>query len=542
MRAIEGTTIVSNLIKDRIIDRPAMGVKLGCGFAHACDPKIDLNDGRTARAGAMYRNARKMPSGSYLETEAMRNFVRITASREFTKVERVYTFEEWLEKTNYPEWRKVELKAAKERTMGLTLLEWVKEYREFIVKVQCFIKEEHYGDFKHARGIYARMDEFKVLYGPYVRSMEDVVYKHPSFIKHIPVRDRAEYISSYFEGISHFACSDYESFESTTTVHAYKNVLLPVYEHLLKHLPGWCDFLELFNVLRDTNHFVFKWFHMWVSAKRCSGEMDTSLGNGLLNFMILHFMAMKEKWKGFKCIVEGDDAIFTFDGCGCRYVFPDFTKYGVYVKAEMHSDIGMASFCGLIFSESMQCIADPLRHISRMTSKEKYTQARKSVHMRLARMKAMCLLYQYPASPVLAKYCEYVLRVTKGMDVSSLINQEDTYKRDLLWEAESFIRKSQSYWAEEPTIETRLLCERYYGISVEHQIRWEKEFESLTEYQEVWPEGIEHYLHPSTILYNLNYTANIPRGSRISPVIPSGPNRWKLASIGVKKLTKPRRT
>lgn len=115
--------------------------------------------------------------------------------------------ETWLASTTYPEWRKNELRGC-----------W-KEPDEVVdedFECQSFIKQESYGKFKPARGINSRSDRFKVFSGPYFKLMERQVYHQGCldregrlcegdmcpFIKHVPVPDRPEFLSRYFEGAS----------------------------------------------------------------------------------------------------------------------------------------------------------------------------------------------------------------------------------------------------------------------------------------------------------------------------------------------------
>jgi hypothetical protein len=59
----------------------------------------------------------------------------------------------WLEKTNYPEWRKQQLRDADERCTH-----WHDPEHQDYRWVNSFTKAEFYTEFKHARAINARVD------------------------------------------------------------------------------------------------------------------------------------------------------------------------------------------------------------------------------------------------------------------------------------------------------------------------------------------------------------------------------------------------
>ena len=80
-----------------------------------------------------------------------------------------------------------------------------------------------------------------------------------------------------------------------------------------------------------------------------SGEMDTSLGNALVNLIcimyVLHSKGMS--LEEMKIIIEGDDSLFC---TGDKDVTADdFKALGLSPKLESFDDPSDASFCGLIY-------------------------------------------------------------------------------------------------------------------------------------------------------------------------------------------------
>ena len=182
-----------------------------------------------------------------------------------------YSFESWLRDTNYPDWRKEELKSA--------YSEIENKYDKKYYRVKCFMKDETYMTAKHARGIFARSDYAKCLLGPFFKRIEERLYNLPQFIKHIPVCDRPQYISNMLDvpGAKYIA-TDYTSYESHFSQEVMRNCEFVLYRHMTKLCPDQKFFKwAMDNVLAGYNTCTFKRFKLGIQATRMSGEMCTSL-------------------------------------------------------------------------------------------------------------------------------------------------------------------------------------------------------------------------------------------------------------------------
>lgn len=88
-------------------------------------------------------------------------------------------------------------------------------------QVHYFLKVEHYPEYKYARFINAVCDYIKTRLGAATHMMEEQIYANLNelpikFIKHVPVRDRPQFIKDLLGKIaSKIAGSDYSSFESS---------------------------------------------------------------------------------------------------------------------------------------------------------------------------------------------------------------------------------------------------------------------------------------------------------------------------------------
>lgn len=144
--------------------------------------------------------------------------------------------------------------------------------------------------------------------------------------------------------------------------------------------------------------------------------------------------------------------------------------------------------CLYFNTEAMQLITNPLKHLGRMWVASRYVLSRPSKLKSLMRMKAMCLIYQFPACPILAAYCEMILRLTSGYDISKLYEQLDPYDRERF----SFLlRTSDIPKVREPISDlTRLTVQNLFGLDPVFQERMEAYFDSITSWsQTISPPG-----------------------------------------------------
>jgi hypothetical protein len=162
-------------------------------------------------------------------------------------------------------------------------------------RIDQFVKSEFYELFKHFRMINARCDTFKASVGPVFKVIEHEIFKNPAFIKKIPVMERPEYICNrILKGGGLYMETDYSSFESLFTPQLMRSCEMIMYKYMSRDLLGgttWFSLVE--RTITGTNAISNKYFKAWVEGKRMSGEMNTSLGNGFSNLMIMKFVLAK---------------------------------------------------------------------------------------------------------------------------------------------------------------------------------------------------------------------------------------------------------
>lgn len=328
-------------------------------------------------------------------------------------------------------------------------------------------KRETYLKYKHARGINSRSDMFKCYSGPFFKLMEDVVYRHPAFIKHVPVRDRPRYIVDMLGGCpGPYYETDYSQFEKHFTPEVMDAVELLLYKHLLKNFPVVYE--KLSKALSGVNKCIFKKFTLKILAKRMSGDMCTSLGNGFTNLMLFKFVAF-EKGGVAEGVVEGDDALFY---SSVDITSDDFKALGFDIKILKHDHLLQSSFCGLVMSEDLCTLTNPFKvllnigwtHSPMMFGGER-------VRKGLLRAKALSLAYEHPQCPILSALALTILSHTSGyrprfesswydrfLEEEQLIHSEETKRLLMLG----------------PTAPARECFANLFGISCYDQLRIEE--------------------------------------------------------------------
>lgn len=507
--------------------RPAVQVSLGCHYDGASLPHPCPQDTDTMVAGVMKRIASKLPDPNKILLAELKEFTLQWCKQNLVPLspDADDSFDTWLNKTTYPFHRKQELKEKWDAIPDM----W--KFPAKYTRCKSFQKDEVYPEYKHARGIFSREDEFKCRVGPIFKLIEEELYKHPSFIKHVPVKDRPNYIMEmlYAPG-SKYAATDYTSFEASFKKEIMEACEFVMYEYMTAHLPAGANFIDLIRkVLTGKNTCVFKNFNLEIDATRMSGEMNTSLGNGFSNLMFMSFMCQKIGSTCLTGVVEGDDGLFRVKGR-----FPtkeEFAQLGMNIKLVVHENISTASFCGIVFDPQDRInVTNPMDELltfgwtSRM-----YARVNSNKLKVLLRCKSLSMAHQYPGCPILSSLARYGLRMTRSFDVRHHIKEGSmsTWEREqLLYCLKHPIPSIQTGLA------TRQLVETLYGITVEEQFRIEEYLDHLEELVPLSLPEIEHHLSPVSKHYFSMYSSvenkDDPCLERPSLVWPELTKAWKV--------------
>lgn len=438
-----------------------------------CLPKPDLSHAPSIAAGFQKRVVNPVPQefsttallelGAFVDGWLRQNLDPLEADSDVS-------VEAWLHEANYPAWRKAELLALDP--------EEVANWQDHIT-AKSFIKDEFYPEIKYPRTINPRDDYFKVFSGPIFHAIEKRVFALPVFIKKVPIDQRGRYIMDtvYATG-ARYVLTDYTSFESSFTKEAMENLEMKLYSWMSHKLPGGVDWFEAIRTaLTGMQKLESKMVTTTTLAGRLSGDMCTSLGNGFSNYMLMLFAAQQLNLGTLFGVFEGDDGLCRFS-TGLHPPAEYFRRFGFNVKMEVVDEIGQASFCGMVFEEhSCQQMCEPLGVLASFGwTSARYLKASDKTLLALTRAKALSLAFERPGCPILSAFAHRVIYLTRGIDCRWVAQSRNTthWMRERL----HYVTTNKAPF-EEPTTATRLLFEELYDISIEEQLKLERDFERL---------------------------------------------------------------
>lgn len=419
------------------------------GYAPIC---VDSNDPDTVRDAFLARLMRPVPKFDPVVLAEFKKFVETKAASLPTVDVGSVSFEEWIDtRPSYNEQRKEQLRTAFASLRGGAPTK--KQCR----RISAFIKTEGYPCFKHGRMINSRSDEWKAFAGPYISAVESIVYQLPQFIKHTPVPERPALINALYQHGRNYFMTDFTAFEShfvPEVMDACENAL---FRHVLKN---W----KYVDLLCDTNagpnHCSTRiGVKGTVTARRMSGDMWTSLGNGWTNWCLAEFIAHKQGHKLYG-YVEGDDGIFATKAVLTKQLYE---QLGFTIKIEQVPDPRKGSptmaFCGMVFAESGQILRDPRRVLQQFGWTSSFINAGEEIMLGLLKSKALSGKYETPDCPIVGVLYEEALSRTG--------NATPIFTTDGFHTAPPIDAGLKPF---APTLQTRLLFEELYGITVPQQL------------------------------------------------------------------------
>ncbi len=414
-------------------------------FAPIC---VDANDVATQILGLEKRLLRKLPTRDPAFLQAVRAEALLFCE-ELTPLTTAPSFDEWLATTSYNQARKDEL------TREFVKLNGRPPSKRQCQKISSFVKVEAYETWKHARWINSRSDPFKAWFGPWCKAVEHEVYKNKHFIKHTPVPDRPRLVAGLFRAGAQYWSTDYSSFEAQCDPEVARCVELVVFKHMLKNFPEVYQVLER-TVLGKNRGSTRAGVHFVLNGRRMSGDMHTSLGNGLTNLILWSAMSRIRglTWDGF---VEGDDGIFVTQG-GVPFSEQEWKSKGFLLSCQECDRPEEASFCGVVAVDG-NVVRDPLEFCVNFGWTSSMPGCRESVAMQLLRAKALSACYETPQCPIVGVLARKALEITRSVKPRFI---DDGYHH-----APPDEFKIPPY---APSTATRELVQRKFGVSIAAQV------------------------------------------------------------------------
>jgi len=505
--------------------------------ASLCCP--NHKDTLTVLAGGFKRLGAKVPPCTYKKHRKILLYARkfIHPLFETFTSDQVPSALEWIASVNQSEKRKQQL-----REVFLDLQSGIFPAPEYGFKdpriCESFVKDEPYEEEKPPRWINASMDIIKVAFGPYADMCMHRLVENKSFIKTVPVSERAKVIWDDLGGCDGWA----QSSDATAMEDHYANMpdgdpRYRISNELMIHLGGgtlvtpeqltavkflfhttpgltsvpssltgeiWdrinqsATISDLFkNVMDGYRAMSMRNFgHILVNAILCSGEMNTSFKNGASMFTMCNYASFQIS-RGVHpyCVSkhEGDDALCVYSMKG-----PDqqwWIDHGWVVKVEFEGKANEASFCGLVFDPvDLVSVPDIRKTLAKFGwTRRKYVRSSYKMRMSLLRSKALSMASEYVDVPILGALAHRMIQLTSTVLVrKSIVDSMSQYER------ERYISSLQTKnWQRRPNVGvcTRHLVERLQGISVSTQLEIERRFSNLSlspfsvpelDFPEVW--------------------------------------------------------
>jgi hypothetical protein len=417
------------------------------------------------------------------------------------------SLEEWLVGTSYPEARRDQLRAAYDRVLE-GFLHFAKSG-----KVKCFIKDEPYGQLKPFRGIYARGDKGKVLMAMLFHLIEHEVFKLKAFIKTVPMDQRADFMRNRFgvhaDKYTQLLETDFSKMESHFTAKMKHALEWPLYDTMCRGAP------QFHTLLRQIHAKLCGWSLLSfrngevttkVKARRLSGEMNTSLGNGWATLVLMHHMVFLLYGKRIHLVgvFEGDDGLIKIDlkkigGVPSEAWF--FANLGFRIKLEVRQNVDESLFCGTMQAEgSSHTLYDPKKFLRNIGwSASRHVNFGKSKRDMLIRVKTLSYRHMFPTCPVIARVCDRILELTADSKPSERFIRTHLAN----WQYEKYkLNVRGKYFVGPTTAAERLLVEKQFGMPIEEQLRLEHNCKSWT--LDTWFEP-SYDDHPDTTSYLEKY-------------------------------------
>jgi len=459
--------------------------------------------------GLGYRLCRAMPKVNNRVLRKFRGYVQYLLKVLFPDVVPAdYDFspKAWTLKTHYPLWRCVELLRLVPDVPHILTFEFFKRYG----MCKAFIKLESYsngtiyewGTYKPPRVISSRLDHVKVGVGPIIKAIEEQVYKLRYFIKHVPIPDRPSYIN---DNVATTGCrymsSDYTSFECGFTPAFMSACEFALYRHMLRLCPAQLQTLRAFErQCTGTNRLHMSEVSCYMRGRRQSGEMTTSLGNGFSNLAMTAFMLRDViDVRDLRCVVEGDDGLYAIPELYADYVRPKaYEDLGFIIKSEWHDQVTEASFCGLVYDDkdriNLTNPVDEILSVGWSLGENIHASDRRLSALLVA--KTYSLAYEYSGCPIIYKLARWLARVNGlRFDLSILKSRAwSNWDRDRF--AEILTRDISQMLVREPTVGSRLLMERVYGVTVAEQYQMEAYFDAQCGICPIDLPMLAHHLSP----------------------------------------------
>lgn len=374
-----------------------------------------------------------------------------------------YDFERYLSNTSYSESRKEQLRKCLQKNFQ-TLTHTT--YRN-----NSFIKLESYPDYKPARSINSRADQFKVLTATFFDRIGRDFFHMEEAIKHIPENTRAQVVIDKARPYQHYMSTDFSRFETSFSPQILESCEFVLYDlynsDQFRHLSDFNDYIKT-SLLH--NRCLFENYQVKTEGVRMSGDMCTSLGNSFTNLLLSQTFLDLSNCDGTQ-FVEGDDCLYMYNGDPNMLSWVSTTvsySLGFNLKEVIQSDdlSDMTFLSSYYNAQYPYTLRDPIRSCVRSLWTFHRLDTQKFLDSLLL-ARAIGNKVSQPGVPMINALSNYMIRQVPKDTVPRLFN---TYFR----EQYEWMFKDYKLYSKEPDAISYAIVEQNFKIPISIQILFER--------------------------------------------------------------------
>lgn len=439
-------------------------------------PRNDTEDYISTLTGCIHRVAAVVPD---FTTPELKDFA-LQVFKQFLQPlehDEVMTFKDFLSDMKKPQKFKDEMLAYHNNRTT----DFMKEGKR---ESSSFVKKEGHSEFKHSRTISGNSKKMfswdtQSYYSRIIKSMEKQIYdKLPGLVKHMTPHQRAKLVHDLGDHYVKTIC-DYSSYEGSFTKGKMESVQFVLYDYMLCKLPKQTSD-SIKALISGENKMVFSSFVFMVTARKMSGDPDTSLSNVMDNWCdwlyLLHKQGVPPETAARMLLVEGDDNASCLD----THVLQvgDFAKLGLKAKLVSGLELESTGLCQLYVGPDtgrarIVINKDPWKALASISViPQKYGKSGEKCLKSLWRGMAMGMLHQHAGAPVVSVLASKVLELTRGTNV------REHHWKDVVGYHNDVDEIRSSCWKTLSAIPVadadRALVENQFGMTVEMQLYCEE--------------------------------------------------------------------
>lgn len=340
--------------------------------------------------------------------------------------------------------------------------------------INMFQKCENYESIKEPRAISACSESLKAYIGGFIHLVDKhAINTTPFFVKGMNPQqvDRRRRLMS--QKWSLFMGSDYSSYEGSQDYQWINMIEKEIYKVWLANYP------EVYKILADlyeNGHDIYwkKRYFGHLMGKRMSGDVQTSIGNGICNAVIWKYVSYITNTP-IELLVEGDDAFICSDaeldvrivndlGFDCKIDGPT-TNYEEICFLSRYSINGHAF-------GNIPKVLDKIGVVKSMHMVKQFKRGSKRSLKEIrdyAYTKAYCYMVMYAGTPIIDPLCRSIMRNSGGH--FNILLMEDYYVQRL---------GSKCKWQDVPIYDDvrKRVSEIWPQFTVSYQHRVEEEIQS----------------------------------------------------------------